>query len=98
MTPPTRADLHPETRQFLKEWLEWAENGAPEHPVFDRSDGLCRSAAEYDDLNNTDTHSDLRKAFDGESCPFGDDEYWRCAIARTQHLDPNRLAWVRANI
>lgn len=98
MTPPTRVNLKPETRQFLREWLEWAENGAPEHPVFDCRLGLCTSAAEYDVWNNTNTYDDLRAAFRGEDCPFGEDEYLDRCEARTQHLDPNRLAWVRANI
>ncbi len=96
--PPTRADLLPETRKFLREWLEWAENGAPECLVFRRHSGLCPVASWYDDRNNTSTRKDLERAFEHRSYPFGGAQYGKRCVSRTQHLDPNRLAWVRANV
>lgn len=99
MIQPLRAELLPETRKFLREWLEWSEAGAPEHRAFMRHNGLCVTARIYDSFTGTKVKDDLRKAFKGLfKYPFGKEEYAERLEAHTQHLDPNRLAWVRANI
>lgn len=93
----TRSHLLPETRQFLREWLVWAEAGAGEHRYFKRFIGLCTPAERYDGDNGTAVYGDLLRAF-GFGYPFGFNAYNQAWANDTQHLDPNRLAWVRANV
>lgn len=88
---------------FLTDWLAWVDDGAHEpHRCFIRSAGLCSNALRWFGTNHTteydayDAREDLIALF-GEDCyPFGRGVFFKRSRNRTQHLDPNRLAWVRA--
>lgn len=41
--------MTPLLRRVLTEWLEWATNGAPPHPLFSTSTGLCDTVFDYCD-------------------------------------------------
>lgn len=88
---------------FLTDWLAWVDAGAPEpHHCFTRSAGLCRSALWWGGTNHTTEYDaygareDLLDLFGENGHPFGRAEFFEASRLRTQHLDPNRLAWVRA--
>lgn len=93
MLEPTRVDMSDALRAYLADWLAWTERGAPMNEQFSRLFGLCYNAFQT-------THSVYDELCDifGEDYPFGEHDYYRRNEARTQHLDPNRLAWVRANL
>ena len=85
---------------FLKEWLDWAEDGAPIHEVFSRHLGLCSCysnwSAEYQ--GSFMGSDELDKIFEGDEFPFGKDNYSNRYHDDTQHLCPKRLAWVKQQI
>lgn len=86
-------------KQILREWLEWAENGAGEHDVFRRSFGLCSILRCYDYFHGTSCADELIIIFDGVPFPFGGmDEYFIEKAKETLHLNPGRLAWVRKQL
>lgn len=83
--------MTPALRQFLSDWLAWAEAGAPEHEVFVRFGGLCVAAPD-------DTRDELYDLFN-DPYPFGGSkDYWERAEHCTQHENPARLAWVRQQL
>lgn len=94
--------------QFFKEWLEWAESPKPEGR-FSRRYGLCLNLR-YRYLPNyppdhprcfdlqTRLERLLEKDFGSSDYPFGDEAYHHRSVKYTQHLDPNRLAWVRKKV
>lgn len=95
-----RIDLPPEVRAYLRDWLAWVHCGAPEGRPYSRAWGLCANAYEYPSPYDTFVaiSRGLCGAFPIEvECPFGRDEYVAAFTARTQHLDPRRLEWVRVN-
>ena len=79
---------------YLRSWLEWAENSAPYCAPYTRKVGLCGNSDRYG--NGLD--DELCEIFNHELCPFGTDEFFEHKSNATMHLDPNRLAWVRAMI
>ena len=92
-------------RAFLTDWLTWAEEGAPEpHRCFTRLSGLCSNALWWGGTNHTteydayDAREDLLALFGEDGYPFGREAFYERSRNRTQHLDPNRLAWVRATL
>jgi hypothetical protein len=85
--------MTPALRQFLADWLAWAEAGAPEHPVFVRGRGLCGCAFNYGGYM---LRHEVRKALDFVTYPFGGGNEFHIRMEdRTQHENPARLAWVR---
>jgi hypothetical protein len=89
----------PALRQFLADWLAWAEAGAPEHPNFGRSNGLCVLAHYARGEILHDLRKQLRASFEETPYPFGGSrEFSQRAFDRTQHLNPARLAWVRQQL
>lgn len=97
-TPNAQPPEHPtmkasdELKQFLQAWLDWAEAGGVGEEFVPRS-GLCHMLQTKWDMLLTD---ELDLLFNDKSYPFGEDEFDRRMANNTQHLDPNRLAWVRA--
>lgn len=102
--PPERADLLPETRQLLAEWLDWVEQGAPEHNLLWAGAGLCFSLrlladAKYPPETVRRIEGDFGKAFLGNSYPFGGwSRYNYESSCKITHKNKHRLAWVRANL
>lgn len=94
-------------REFLTAWLAWAEDAADASDgiQFKKRTGLCSNITvfvgdfgEYYPLLN-ELHSML--SFDGLNVtyPFDTEDSYELAFAsRTQHLNPARLAWVRAKL
>lgn len=89
-----RVDLLPETRAFLRDWLDWVERGAPYAKPYMGFVGLCANSTYYDP--NQEVMCDLLRAFDAYY-PFGESDYYRRQNASTMHECPKRLAWARAN-
>ncbi len=85
-------------RQFLTDWLAWAEGEAVDRKPFWRWWGLCGNALTLDDDILDDLRDLLLRDFGSTPYPFGSSAYCTARAARTQHLDPNRLAWVRAKL
>ncbi len=76
-------------RQFLTDWLAWAEGEAVDGEPFWRRFGLCRNAPDNCAIELMDLlHAELGTSL----FPFGASAYKVRCLARTQHLDPNRLA------
>lgn len=87
--------MSPQLKQFLSDWLAWAEGGAPEGEPFNRAFGLCRSSRHY---GVTEELTALFRAQGlNDAIPFGPD-YWDRSWPGTQHLCPKRLAWVRKQL
>lgn len=86
-------DLKPETRAFLRDWLDWVERGAPDRGPYSREDGLCWAA---DRAGKKAVRDNLELAFQ-EMFPFGYSDFWARVDKRTQHECPKRLAFARAN-
>lgn len=101
----------PELLSFYKAWLAWAEAGAVTDE-FDPAIGLCtnlgtRFTPGDDELWDDDLwdrlYAELGEQLDtlGENnlFPFGGaEEYEARCMENTQHLNPLRLAFVRARI
>lgn len=87
-----RVDLLPETRAFLRDWLDWVERGAPDRQPYVRAWGLCSNASVF----GHGAQPDLENTF-SDSTPFGEIDYYLRAGDRTQHECPMRLAFARAN-
>jgi len=91
--------MTPELRKALSDWLKWAENGAPDNECFYRGFGLCVAVAF---TGGMPLGEELEAIFAaqglGRSHPFGKKAYNEGFDNKTMHLDPNRLAWVRAQL
>ncbi len=82
-------------RDFLLAWHEWATSGAPRHPQFSRSAGLClcylrwskENHPEEDPLSFCDWFVDRWGGF-----PF---DGGRRALDLHAHTNPLRLQWVK---
>jgi len=93
-------------KQYLVEWLEWAEADAPNHDLFTRRVGLCSNLVFWSASLDGEIRYALEKeldrmfAVDGlDVChPFGFDEYVGARRLENQHLDPKRLSWVRSKV
>jgi hypothetical protein len=86
------SDILPETRAFLRDWLDWVNRGAPVANPYTRSWGLCSNAKKYDESGAV--AENLGDVFKDEY-PFGSVNYESRAASNTQHECPNRLAWAR---
>jgi hypothetical protein len=94
--------MSPELRAFLADWLAWVERGAPEGEPYSREFGLCASVYSYARLaprvSGHDLHVELCILFGDCDFPFGFENYDQRNFDETQHKDPARLAWVRAQL
>lgn len=89
-----RVDLLPETRAFLRDWLDWVERGAPQQNPYTRKEGLCDNSKRFDETRRV--YADLEHAL-RQQFPFGEDDYMARAVDLTQHECPKRLAFARAS-
>jgi hypothetical protein len=96
-------------REFLSEWLAWAESGGLERQPFTRFSGLCLNFWEW--LEDRDASfkeitgemSALEGLFISEGLdhitPFGASvKYSDEGDRASMHLNPQRLAWVRSKV
>lgn len=93
----------PALLQFLGEWLEWATSDAPKDGKFKKHLGLCGCYCKWcHQQGKTFDGQSLKAAFLASgldtSYPFGFNNFNYGVDHDTQHLDPNRLEWVRATI
>jgi len=90
-----------ELKAFLTEWLAWAESGAPRHPIFTPKYGLCTNSMNWEDHQTEERfwniHHELKALLIG-TFPFGRKSYDSDEIRETQHLNPQRLAWVKEQL
>ncbi|MDI9686588.1 hypothetical protein [Burkholderia cenocepacia] len=90
-------------REFLSAYLEWVEAGAPQSDPFERELGLCSNADRYPgvvaigeldhELGQLFARSGLNEVY-----PFGEARYWEDFAAEAQHLNEQRLAWIREQL
>ena len=95
--PPIPERVSPELERFLRDWLDWAEAGAPDDNPhgFRGVAGLCVNCCWYfyGDVGRPAFLEQLGSMFK-VGYPFGGrDEYYS---GRPHHTNPQRLAWVRA--
>lgn len=99
-----RAQLETVTREFLADWLAWTERGAPNFKPYSRGAGLCASVfhfttdKELADIIRYDLDVAFRAEFDDNCYPFGHKAFRKGSSSYAQHLDLNRLAWVKENL
>ena len=89
--------MSPELLKYFSDWLTWAENGAPHEQPFSRKRGLCSNVPIDVDF---ELGALLEREFDaGTTYPFGGEARYNAdSFAGTHHLQPDRLAWVRAKL
>ena len=95
--PPIPERISPELEVFLRDWLDWAEAGAPNdnpHDFFVLV-GLCSNCSwRFGGDRKHPVYRELSDNFIGNRFPFGGrEEYYS---GRPHHTNPQRLAWVRA--
>lgn len=87
-----------------KAWLSWAEVGAPEWNEygFSKVFGMCSTFERFGRFPYVDIRTEMKNQFKQAGLdvihPFGFSNYMIRKKNETQHLDPVRLAWVRARI
>ena len=92
-------------REFLREWINWADAGAGWHDVFNRETGLCDQYDGWLDTTGYDWEvygRELPRLFvqDGlnRTYPFGERAYYEDYANSTHHLNTMRLGWVRRKL
>ena len=100
--------MHKELREFYRAYKKWLDAGAPNEEPFDRSYGLCNALYVWSTLEGYSevTKMELKIYLENEfhssytdyHYPFGMREYIKRNNTKTNHLDPNRIAWVEAHI
>lgn len=96
-------------KAFLAAWLTWAEGEAQELTPFTRKYGLCSNVCYYCEVMFPGDYlraerleyalAKLLKITTGDTMyPFGKVQYATNVDSLTQHKDPQRLAWVRAQL
>ncbi len=93
-------DISPALRKALQWWLAEATSEKPHEDV--KTFGLCSSISwNCPDMQGTGELSALLDAEFGElnaAYPFGMNRYSSDSFEGTQHLNPDRLAWVRRQL
>ena len=94
----------PELTAFYNAYHDWLEAGAPAKNKygFKRYLGLCSNIKDGMNskyiLEECEMKSQFEKAGLCEIYPFGEDAYNVGNMADAQHLDKNRIAWVKAHL
>lgn len=96
-------EISRELLAFLKDWYQWAQGNHAEEYKYYKDDGLCNNADCFaDEVLAREIRGQLMDHFSLQgldlSFPFGESQYDTDAQEYTQHLCPNRLAWVREMI
>jgi len=95
-----------ELRDYLQSWLDWVEDGAPHEKPYSRVLGLCNNVENYSKVDlfstkgitKTDLNIELCSMFNDATYPFGTANYSYRAFAAIQHLDEERIAWVKEQL
>lgn len=102
----TEIDPQEVLKAFYRSYADWLRAGAPEAAPYTRSYGLCTNldkyiCAEYGDNDNLEARVGwvLKRQFRASGLdavfPFsGSYTYHAERKSRTQHLNPDRMAWV----
>lgn len=100
--------MSPQLKQFLAEWLAWAEGGAPDHPAFQRWCGLCNNLTEWHFLGDRASREPyagpelkrlLALEFENTGYPFGGGaRYLRDMTRNEAHRNVARRKWVRKQL
>ena len=109
----TKITQSKELISFYNAYNEWLEAGAPEKNDFgfERTSGLCDSLLYYyfltkyrtlEEFDYLKTKKQLKEQFKMSNLdskyPFGVENYSKRWDNNTQHLDPNRIAWVKSHL
>lgn len=84
--------MSPELLSYLRSWLQWIEDGAPDYQPYCRHSGLC---------SNAPTSKMQQELYDilGSAYPFGGaGRYYYDLATNQQHLNEERIAWVRKQV
>jgi len=89
--------------RFYREYAQWLHNGAPDREPFRRCVGLCTALRTDYTVVSQETRMELKREMQDQfeaagldrSFPFGTTRYYELRESNTQHLDPERIAWVR---
>lgn len=93
-------------KAFLAAYLAWVDAGAPHKEPFSRRYGLCSNLydwslrLDYDGREALEKELDQLFALEGldECHPFGGDKYLEARESETQHLNMDRINWVRLKV
>jgi hypothetical protein len=96
-------------KRFLQSWIDWIDAGAPQGEPFSRNTGLCANVYDWTIECDLDIDAitkilrELRKTFRADNLhpmtPFGGNVvYLKETETATQHLNAERLAWVRSKV
>lgn len=90
---------------FLDSWLFWVESGAEHRHPYSRNTGLCDNFWEYARNRHLSTwegvsaenllQEALEDSFGDGIYPFGEENFYKRLAKKTQHEDPDRIAWVK---
>ena len=93
-----------ELMEFLREWLAWAEAGAPPDPRFDTGFGLCTNLKIWcgETEKNSESNrlsAELRVALGGANYPFNENSS-ACYEAEEfrYHRNEKRISWVKEKL
>jgi hypothetical protein len=89
-------------KAYLSAYAAWVDAGAPDGEPFDRCIGLCTNILNWEG-RPPGLVAGLKAAFKADGLdkryPFGgEDQYDAAADNNEQHLNEQRLAWVRSKI
>ncbi|QFR55684.1 hypothetical protein JC221_038 [Yersinia phage JC221] len=93
-------------KQFYRDYAEWLENDAPEHPVFCRCYALCSNLIEWrtekekedkpllDEMWNQFAEAGLSETMPFNNKEIGDLSYIYESCSESFHLNEKRRQWV----
>lgn len=93
----------PELTAFYNAYNDWLEAGAPDENKYDfsRSNGLCYNL-EYGFDGKRREIFEMKEQFKKAGLdtihPFGKEIFLAAHAQKVQHLDPNRIKWVKAHL
>ena len=94
----------PRLTAFYNAYHDWLEAGAPieNSYEFSRHWGLCTSIIFCSNSKYCASAAEMTRQFKmaglDKFYPFGENEYETGSSSDTQHLDKNRIAWVKAHL
>lgn len=83
-------ELSHDTRAFLRDWLDWVDQGAPEGNPYSRLFGLCSNSVIYSKAAAFGLYQAFNTIY-----PFGAIDYYDRKRDATMHECPKRLAFAR---
>lgn len=86
--------MTPELYQFFVSYRAWLDVGAPDVRPYSRFWGLCGNCIVSHRLQYSELEEILNSEFGNAYAPFGRLLFYKEARKKTQHLNPDRIAFV----